>query len=728
MQVEDRVLKIICTGEKCEESWGTTVIVEGIILNGEKFNEEDLILIGDWKVESVIYAEKSDSSYEIHIPFKSTDEVEVSFHTQAGSGYIEITLDDLLLREQNLFTPEYGREVIRVDPSPTSIQKIIPWLILLELLAMEWLIVSLLLKFFKLKNIPDIVLMFLGATGLHFAVEILNGNLLSIGVINSLENILLYVLAMLILYILFGKVMVSVVVISAAWMFFALANYYTTLYRGTPITPGDLFIVNTVISVAGNYEYTVPTYFFHSLAVMMPFLFLIQQGKDKENKQNKLIRLRLCLPAVGLYILVAYSGVYEKTMDYWRLTNNVSTYGLGVNFVSSILHMQLEIPDNYSAEAAEAVLLEYTTEESDEFNPSIIVIMNESFSDLSVLNQSLDHDLYLSNYNSITENAIKGIALSSAFGGATANAEYEFLTGNSLFFLPNDVPYQQRIFKNTYSLPGTLKKRGYTAVAIHPFLASNYNRPNVYKYFGFDSFVDIESFSDYELTRNTCMSDIDSYEKVIEEYEKIQATGTPAFIFNVTMQNHSTYDTGYFEGMEDLVSIPGLEGQHKDAEEYLTLIKKSDEALVYLLEYFDRVDEPVVVIFFGDHQPKLNNEFYTEFCPDITESETSAESQDLSDSQKYYEVPFLIWANYDIEEETNIKTSLNYLSSLAFEKTQISCSPYQNFLLELMDDIPVINKYGYRDSTGEWHSQQETDELSAYWFLEYYNIMEEDIR
>ena len=45
------------------------------------------------------------------------------------------------------------------------------------------------------------------------------------------------------------------------------------------------------------------------------------------------------------------------------------------------------------------------------------------------------------------------------------------------------------------------------------------------------------------------------------------------------------------------------------AEQYLTLVNQTDEAFCRLMEYFQGVEEPTLVVMFGDHQPALEPEF-----------------------------------------------------------------------------------------------------------------------
>ena len=120
-------------------------------------------------------------------------------------------------------------------------------------------------------------------------------------------------------------------------------------------------------------------------------------------------------------------------------------------------------------------------------------------------------------YNSLDTNTVKGHLLVSTIGGGTSNSEYEFLTGNSIAFVPGTVPYQQFVLKDTFSLARLFKDRGYTTLALHPYDGSGYNRERVYSYFGFDYFYDMDSFTDPELVRNRYISDTVSYTHLSQE-------------------------------------------------------------------------------------------------------------------------------------------------------------------------------------------------------------------
>ena len=138
------------------------------------------------------------------------------------------------------------------------------------------------------------------------------------------------------------------------------------------------------------------------------------------------------------------------------------------------------------------------------------------------------------------------------------------------------------------------------------------------------------------------------------------------------------------------------------------------------------MDDDVIIVFFGDHQPKINEAFYE------TVSGTTADT--LDEKQKRYEVPFFIWANYDIEEKYVHRTSLNYLSSYVYDAAGITLPPYNQFLREMEETIPAINANGfYSISDGCYLPFDKANEdellwLNLYEVLEYNNIFDDTHR
>ena len=163
-------------------------------------------------------------------------------------------------------------------------------------------------------------------------------------------------------------------------------------------------------------------------------------------------------------------------------------------------------------------------------------------------------------------------------------------------------------------------------------------------------------------------------------------------------------------------------------EQYLSLMQLTDVALEGLIDFFEKQKEPTVVVFFGDHQPtdsvvapvwNLQGKTASMF----TDEETAIR----------YEVPFFIWANYDIEEETGVEISTNYLSGLVMETAGLPMPAYQNYLMSLRKEMPVItSRYlvfneGYAGSFENYEDyleEQETEEEQYFeeWLLKYRRV------
>ena len=336
--------------------------------------------------------------------------------------------------------------------------------------------------------------------------------------------------------------------------------------------------------------------------------------------------------------------------------------------------------------------------------PNIIAIMNESWTDFASVGGIETSEPVTPFIDSLTENTIRGELYVSVFGSGTANSEFEFLTGSSMRFLPNgSIPYQAYIDQETPSLASYLKQYGYFTVASHFANRSNWKRDTVYPLLGFDEFLSEPSVKEFECEHGR-ISDWANYQEVIRRYEqwKDEQTSEHFFCFNVTFQNHGGYLTGY--RCENPPHYAGGAAD-PDVEEYLSTVHVSDQAFQKLVEYFRQEKEPTVIVMFGDHWPRLNNEF----LDTITEQDTSA--GELEKSQDRYETPYLIWANYDIDAEEGGKLSANYLSTLLLETAGVPLNSYYSFLGGLSEELPVMNSIGYIDAEDDYvGSDTELDE------------------
>lgn len=502
-------------------------------------------------------------------------------------------------------------------------------------------------------------------------------------------------------------------VAAAKWAFgiawgIGMANHYLISFRGRTLFPGDFLTLRTAANVAGNYDYRPDSMQWLTIGIFAAVLVLLSFLPREEKRP---FDWRGFVPAAAgtAVFLAAFFGTgwveglgIEPSM--WTTRGN----GLVLNFTVCLKYMKVEKPDSYSQETLAALAGENPSDAADAAASAdggtrpvnVIVIMNESLSDLSVLpgvETNMDAMPFL---RSLTENTVKGYAYSSVFGGTTANSEYEFLTGNTTAFLPaGTVPYQMYVSPGDPSLVGQMEALGYTTIAAHPYRSSGWNRPTVYADYGFDEVYFESDFQDRAYMRGDArtgyVTDRCDYENLIRWYEEKEA-GQPLFLFNVTMQNHSAYQMAWTNLPKEVWLTGKLENRFQTVNQYLSLVYQSDQAFEYLIDYFSQVEEPTMILLFGDHQPQVATNFYTDVL---------GTNPDTADAQKKQMVPFVLWANYDIPEAQGVELSLNYLSALLMDTANLPMTGYQKFLSQLWETAPVINTVGIRDAQGNWYGE-----------------------
>lgn len=512
--------------------------------------------------------------------------------------------------------------------------------------------------------------------------------------------------------VLYGQLLVA--------LLFGCANYYMIEFKGNVLRPCELLAWNTGLKVAGGYTYAVTDRMQESLIAIAFGILIIRFNKDKivckhSALKNILVGGGLTFGCIFLIFSVSWSSLFKLHMDAWEMNNTYYQNGTFLAFIMEIQCMNVEKPQNYSVEEVEHTLSSYGEETvTDEGElPNIICIMNESFADLSVLGP-IDTSVEMQAYHQINDYVKKGNVYVPVYGGGTCNSEFEFLTGNSIGNLSKSMfPYQSVSLEKIFNLAEVCRSVGYDTIAFHPNYKSAWNREKVYDAFGIEKFLGIEDVQDAEYMRYY-MSDRANYENIIELYN--ESRSVPKFIFNVTLQNHGGYDD---INLLDKMKLVGIEeySQYPDVITYRTLIRESCQALYDFLEYFRNIEQKIIVCFFGDHLPKLDEEFVEEIYG-YSPGKLSEETELL---EKRYKVPYMIWANYETDADKSEKDiSLNYLGAVLMDIVGIH-NPYIDYLLDLQKKIPVINAYGYQTADGVWHSpEEENKDVEEYKRVGYY--------
>lgn len=533
----------------------------------------------------------------------------------------------------------------------------------------------------------------------------------------SQERMLLNIVCCLVLFLvvqLFTKrVNLGCMVSYIFLMSMAGINYFVYLFRGNEFIFSDLKSIQTGLSVAANYEFILDERAGYVILLSVLYVALVRKFPVETAARKR--QLAVCISFAVLSSL--YVGVKSQYIvtETWEQKGSYRN-GYILNFVLSVRDCFVTEPEGYSDEAVAALGDVYAQTEpgtgiGDEGEkPTIIAVMSESYADLSVVGEFGTNMELTPFYDSMTENTVKGYALSSVFGAKTPNSEWEFMTGNSMAFLPSgSVVYQQYITDTPTSLVSSLKNEGYTCVAMHPYYETGWSRNTVYPNMGFDEMHFIDDFDQTQMLREY-VTDQEFYESIIERYES-RGANEDLFIMSISMQNHGGY-TEKYENFNEEVRMLGI--NYPDVNQYLSLVHESDKALEYLISYFESVDDPVEIVFFGDHQPSLSSGFY----PYLNGKGLSGLTTD--ELEALYTVPFFIWTNYETKEEIVEITSINFLASMALQRAGLTVPPYNRFLLDMMEVVPAINSRGYYSkSAGGFRHIEEATEEEAEWIRDY---------
>lgn len=547
-------------------------------------------------------------------------------------------------------------------------------------------------------------------------------------------NIAFYYWLFLFVFFIAGRTSISMAICVAAIAIIGVGNYFVVMFRSNPIVPWDIYSFETAMSVADNYVFSVDWALAEHIAMFILMLIVGVRTNIRLNKKilRPILTVAMCIPAY-FYISYLWQDNLERNTGLNDTLFNAKYMhgkdGFFVSFILDIHFLQIEEPKNYSDEYALSLLNEQEVEkvETPEELPDIIAIMDETFSDPAVLGEFETNKDYMPFVHSILRgevaNTISGYTDVSVLGGNTANSEFEFLTGNSMAFFPNgSVPYLQYIRDGISTIVPQLEEYGYTTYGTHPYRAKGWNREFIYDLMGFDYRYFQGSFPFEDKLRNY-VSDEADFKSILEWRNNTEG---PFFMFNVTMQNHSNYGGDFDNFDPQIVAKFKNTSSNKYLNKYLSLMYETDQDVASLLSELSQSDRKTIVVFWGDHQPNdyVVRPIYKEYGLDF-------DNQTYEQQQQRQKTPFFIWANYDIQEQTNVEISLNYLNILLFETAGLQLDEYQTFRKNLWQgQIPMMNAVGYRNDDGDLVEYDDAPEeiqnlLNEYQNIQYYRMERE---
>lgn len=458
----------------------------------------------------------------------------------------------------------------------------------------------------------------------------------------------------------------------------AAVNFYTLQLRGEPFLPWDLMQVSEAAGVASAAGIHIQTSMIVSLvlaALLTVGAFFLYRSRQKLPWVRRLGGFAAsvavtCGMLFGVFLQPTVTQAIGIQPDAWMQDRYYRYYGVITSFLTNLTNLEITKPETYSEEAVNTILDDVeagekytpqplypesygaTTPAAEvEKQPTIIYVMNESYWDVSELEEHgfvFDTDVS-ANLHALQQTSASGRAYSPSFGGGTCDVEFEALTGYSVSYLPNgSKPYQQHVTKPMFALPNYLKTQGYQTAAIHCFWAKYWSRDTAYPNLGFDDFISLEDMHHVQKVRkhywtSGLVTDDTMADQIIQQYETMKAdSDAPIFLHAVTMQNHTNYNRDNYPDDERVKVIAhpvGIKPSTIGAlEDFATGIRDADAMLGKLTAYFAQVDEPVILVFWGDHYNPIDSNY------DIFTASGYASGE--SSDPRLHQTTLLMWSNY----------------------------------------------------------------------------------
>ena len=558
---------------------------------------------------------------------------------------------------------------------------------------------------------------------------------------NFIEGLCIVALLNVLLAMILKKNYRSFVVLSVIFIMLLIINYFKVQFRDNPLFPWDFLLMSVAASVVNRFK-LIPSFTFAIaviafIAVIIALYFIAK--KRSGYKMNLITRFVTAIIVFAL--LVTYFSTYLFTTDVnlFMAKEYYIEKGFVAAFAESARYLKpIDAPDNYSEETMQEIYnkINALQEQSDGNKANIIVIMSESFWDITRVRELGFSEEIFPTYRELQKTAVTGELLTNVYNGGTVNSEFEALTGFSVAYLPPEyMPYQRCMRPNFFSINSYLKSEGYESLAIHPFEKTNYNRNTAYEYLGFDKTLWGEDFDENAERMRGYISDHALTEKIISEYEKHNSeSDKPWFNLSVSMQNHG----GYWESSIDSdknydIDVSKFKENSQGSIKDLAIgLHYADLALGELIDYFENSDEPTIIIMFGDHisnagpigetlldQSSLLGEGYN---LSASGKGVAAATEDSIFEQR--RVPFMAWSNYDnVQKDCGI-VSITQLLPTVFSEYNVAMPKYFEYLKKSQKIYPacasniIVDKEGKVSFIDNMTAEQKK-QYDEYWLIEY---------
>ena len=422
-----------------------------------------------------------------------------------------------------------------------------------------------------------------------------------------------------------------------------VVNYFKISLRSDPLLCGDVLLAAEAGGIVGGYQLEMTPVLWACLAcavggLLFALLFLPKSPMHWAERTFGLLSAAAILFSVMVGVFL--SGDYEtkltnnKYINQWSDVEVYISKGAVYSFLHSARDMFHEPPEGYDPVTAEQVLFAYEDVDiPEEKKVSVMGVMLEAFCDLTdfpaLAGEQGVQELYAP-WHALESESVTGDLLTNIFAGGTVDSEWGFLTGYS----------EHEDFRSpTDSFVWYFREQGYQTFYDHPGHGWFYNRQNVNEYLGFDSQRFTENYYGALVHPTSAIwnSDHILFPELAKQLKERVQSG-PCFSFSVSYQNHGPYDSTPVEETPRVTCLD--EASNNIFNHYLRGLGKTITAVTGMVEELEQMEEPVVLVLFGDHKPWAGNNESAYAAAGVSFDVGTTEG-----FYNYYSTPYLIWAN-----------------------------------------------------------------------------------
>lgn len=544
---------------------------------------------------------------------------------------------------------------------------------------------------------------------------------------------------MFFLFLLTRELSVSFLLPSLTAILFGFANYCKAIINGAPITLEDLRLLGTlrsVTEVAGDLPVSAALpWLLAAVAVIAVLLWTLSPALSRAGQRTRFLTLTFSLSFLIIFVFgngaTPLGEAFSLDMQTRQETElTYSAYGAvagiwrdaSVSVKEELRHYSYAYMKNVLTRIDELLAEEEVAAAEAEDLPHVIVLQQESQFDLTRLpNVSFSEDP-VENFHKLSCDSLTGTFYSRYLGFGTGYIEMGVLSGINSRYLNYGVNVcflPEADYTRLAAMPELFRQSGYHTAAYHAHTSELYNRTVNFPLLGFGETV-FEDGMENQQFHGAYIADDYFVDLLCDELERLSEKGERAFLFGITMENHQPYvDTKFTEASGVTATSDRLTGEAAQIFQCVTEgTVYADRALGELTKRLSGLDEPVLLVAFGDHRPNLSvgedeNIFH---LLGLTETATMSDIS-LEELQTLYTTDYLIWSNdRTLRKQLAGKTANTGYASLGADVLRLAGVPMSRYwrLIELCQSVALADSDRYfADGDGKVYQSREDANLSS---------------